>query len=140
MIRLFYDTADYRLREKKKVLSLIEKVIRKENRVPGDLNFIFVNDESLLEINKEFLKHNYNTDVIAFGYNENKILNGEIYISIDSVKNNANNYKVSLENEILRVMIHGTLHLCGYDDRNKSEKERMKRMEDFWIKFLKELV
>jgi rRNA maturation RNase YbeY len=84
-------------------------------------------------MNKEFLKHNYYTDVIAFGYNENKIVNGEIYISINTVKINSHNYKVSLRNELIRVMIHGTLHLCGYKDDKDENKASMKDIEDRWM-------
>jgi rRNA maturation RNase YbeY len=133
-IRIFYDDIRFRLRGSKNILKLIEKVIEKENKLSGDLNFIITKDINIKKINKEFLNHDYYTDVIAFGYNENKIINGEVYISFDTVKINANNYKVSLKNELLRVMIHGTLHLCGYRDGNKEKKESMKIIEDRWLK------
>jgi rRNA maturation RNase YbeY len=132
-IRIFYDDVRYRLQGSKKVLKLIDKVIEKENRLSGDLNFIITNDRNLRKMNKEFLKHNYYTDVIAFGYNENKIVNGEIYISINTVKINSHNYKVSLRNELIRVMIHGTLHLCGYKDDKDENKASMKDIEDKWM-------
>lgn len=132
-IRIYYDEIAYRLKGSKNCLKLIEKVIRSEKKIPGDLSFILTTDEKLLEINREFLDHDYYTDVIAFYNNKEKNLNGEIYISIDTVRRNAHNYKVSLKTELLRVMIHGTLHLCGYTDSNLREKEVMRREEDKWI-------
>lgn len=133
-IRIFYDDVRFRLRGSKNILKLIEKVIAKENRLSGDLNFIITNDRNIRRINREFLNHNYYTDVIAFGYNENKVFNGEIYISFDTVRINAYNYKVSLKNELLRVMIHGTLHLIGYKDDTGKKKASMKSIEDNWLK------
>ena len=134
MIRLYYDNTQYRLRESRKALSLIEKVIRKENRISGDLNFIITNDKRLREINVEFLNHDYFTDVIAFGYSDGKKIEGEIYLSYETIKDNSINYKVSLKNELLRVMIHGTLHLCGYEDKNEDEKSVMREKENYWLK------
>ena len=133
-IEIFYDGISYRLRNKRKTIELISKVIRSERKVPGDLNYIITDDSNILEINKEFLKHDYFTDVIAFGYNDGKIVRGEIYISIDTVFRNAQNYKVSLNKELLRVIIHGTLHLCGYDDDSAKMKELMHELEDKWLK------
>jgi len=133
-IRLFYDRINYRIKRSKEVKNLIEKVIRKMNKIPGDLNFIITNDKIVRKLNVKYLGHNYFTDVIAFDYSENEILNGEVYISKDTVKRNAVKYKVSLNSEILRVMIHGTLHLCGMDDKSKEEKNIMRKLEDKWIK------
>ncbi len=90
-------------------------------------------DEKLKEINNEFLNHNRFTDVIAFDYSVGKSIKGEIYISIDSVKYNANNYKVSLIIEVVRVMIHGALHLCGYEDDSERMKKVMTEIENRWI-------
>jgi rRNA maturation RNase YbeY len=132
-VRIYYDDIAYRLRDSKSCLKLIQKVIRNEKKIPGDLYFIITTDEKLIEINRDFLDHDYYTDVIAFNNNVGKIVNGEVYISIDTVKNNAYNYKVSLKMELLRVMIHGTLHLCGYTDSNIREKEVMRREEDKWL-------
>ena len=133
MIRLYYDNTGYRLRESRKALSLIEKVIRKENRISGDLNFIITNDKRLREINIEFLNHDYSTDVIAFAYSDKKKVDGEIYLSYETIKENSINYNVSLKNEVIRVMIHGALHLCGYEDRNEDEKIVMREKENFWL-------
>jgi probable rRNA maturation factor len=137
-IKIFYDDIDFRLRGWKEVRKIIEKVISNEGKFSGDLNFIISNDESIRNINNVFLKHDYFTDVITFNYNEGEILNGEVYISIDTVKCNSNNYKVSLKNELVRVIIHGTLHLCGYDDKTSDEKALMRTLENKWLSYFKE--
>ena len=129
----YYDNVKFRLRESTKIKSLLQKVIREEKRIPGDLNFIFTNDDRLLDININFLKHDYYTDVITFDYCEGNIITGEIYISIDRVRGNANNYKVSLKSEVLRVIIHGVLHLCGYDDNSEEGRNDMRKHEEFWL-------
>jgi probable rRNA maturation factor len=135
-IRIFYDETDFRLKGSRKALKKIGEVIAKEQKISGDLSFIITNDEHLKEINVEFLEHDYYTDVITFNYNEGKIINGEVYISLDRVKENSENYKVSLELELLRVLIHGTLHLVGYDDADQKSKSEMRRMEDYWLESL----
>lgn len=133
-IKIYYDNIRFRLRDSRKALNTIQKVIRSEKHFTGDLCFVFTSDNVILEINRKFLKHDYFTDVIAFGYNDGKIVNGEIYISIETVKRNANNYKVSLRSEAIRVMVHGTLHLLGYNDQSVKERERMRVLEDKWIR------
>ena len=132
-IRIYYDDVGTRVRGWKNVRKLLDKVIAEEKKVPGDLNFILTTDKVLRGINRKFLKHNYNTDVISFRYNTGDIIDGEVYISVDTVKENAKNYKVSYETEMLRVIIHGLVHLCGYDDSTDWERMKMREMEDYWI-------
>ena len=131
--RIFYDETGFRFKGWRKAVKLFCKIIRNEKRVPGDLNFIVTTDSVLLDINLKFLKHSYFTDVITFNYNNDNVINGEIYISIDTVRENSLNYNVSLNIEVLRVFIHGVLHLLGYDDKTDSQKRRMKELEDFWL-------
>jgi probable rRNA maturation factor len=113
---------------------ILGEVIRKEGKVSGDLTFVLTTDDTLRKINVQFLKHDYNTDVITFDYCHEKVVNGEIYISIETVKENSLNYNVSLKEEVERVIIHGVLHLVGYDDKSTDSKSKMTEMEDFWLK------
>lgn len=110
--------------------------IAAESKTNGEINFIFCNDEFLIGINRKYLNHDNYTDIITFDYSEGNVVSGDIFISIDRIKENAKNYGVSFENELYRVMIHGILHLCGYKDKRRTEKEKMTAGED---KYLSEL-
>lgn len=138
-IQIFYDNINFRVKNWRNVKKLIEKVISEEGKISGDLNFILTNDTILKEINVQFLKHNYYTDVVSFDYGEHNIIAGDIYISIDTVKINAKNYKVSYRLELVRVIIHGVLHLCGYDDKTAMEKDVMRRRENSWLRVYREI-
>ena len=111
--------------------------ILREKRVAKEINFIFCNDEYLQKINKKYLQHTDLTDVITFDYSHEKKLLGDIYISIERVKENALIFDSTFKSEIARVMIHGILHLIGYNDKSKIEKKKMREMEN---KFLKKIL
>lgn len=132
-IRIYYDETGYRYKGWRKLSATIKSIVSESSAVDGEINVIITGDEKLLDINIRFLEHDYYTDVITFNYNTGNTINGEIYISLDTVRRNAINYNVSLNNEMTRVIIHGVLHLTGYDDRNDEERKRMREMEDMWI-------
>lgn len=128
------DDVKFNLKRKSELKNWIKSVIEKEKRVLGNLNYTFVSDEALLKINIEYLKHNTYTDIITFNYNEDKKVSGDIFISVDRVKENAEKFEVSFEEELYRVIIHGVLHLCGYKDKTKSDSDLMRRKENQSLK------
>lgn len=115
----------------------IEKIIQSEKKEAGDISFIFCSDHYLLGINKEFLNHDYFTDVITFDYVEEDKISGDIFISVDRVKENAETFNVTYKNELNRVMIHGILHLLGYKDKSVQEKQLMTQKEDEYLSKLR---
>lgn len=127
----------FNLKNKTKLKDWIKAVIEKEKLALGELSYVFCDDESLLKMNQQFLDHNTYTDIITFDYRDGKVVNGEIYISIERVRDNATTYKTTFEDELHRVMIHGVLHICGYKDKTKAAKELMRKMEDASLKKLK---
>ncbi|HBZ20755.1 MAG TPA: rRNA maturation RNase YbeY [Bacteroidales bacterium] len=133
-IKIYYDNIKYRIHKTAEIKKFLEKVITDENKKPGDLVFILTGDKSLLKINRQFLNHDYFTDVISFDYSEEVTVNGEIYISIDTIRRNAGRYKTEIEKELLRVMIHGVLHLCGYRDDSSKERRKMFRRQEMRLK------
>lgn len=132
-ITFYYGISGFRVRDAGLHKSWITRVIRGEERKIGKIDFIFTDDANLLGINREFLNHDYLTDVISFDYSGENGIVGEVYISIDRVKENAGIYGSSFSEELRRVMVHGALHLCGYNDGNESEAERMREREDHWL-------
>jgi rRNA maturation RNase YbeY len=112
----------------------IEEIFEKEKKNVDMVNFIFCSDKIILEINRQYLNHNYYTDIITFGlFEKNEAIYADVYISVDRVRENSKKYISTLKIEILRVVFHGTLHLCGYSDKKKAEKKIMKQKEDFYI-------
>ena len=115
--------------------AFIEKAIKKEGLHIETLQYIFCSDKYILGINKSYLQHDYYTDIISFDLSETKgKLIGEVYISIDRVKDNAKTHKTSLKEEMLRVIFHGALHFCGYKDKKPADIKKMRAQEDKWLK------
>ena len=108
-------------------------VAKEEGFTIEKLYFTLLNDESLQQINIKYLKHNTLTDIITFDYGDHNIVSGEVFISIDRVKDNALQYKVSYKKEFLRVLVHGLLHLCGYGDKTAKEQKLMREKENYYI-------
>lgn len=134
------DNIVFNLKNKYKLKKWIQSVIEKEKRLLGNINYSFTSDDSLLKINIEYLKHETYTDIITFDYNEGKKINGDIFISIDRVQENAGKFGVSFEEELRRVMIHGVLHLCGYKDKLKTDAVMMRKKENDCLKKLKAIL
>lgn len=108
----------------------IKSVIENNNKKVGEIAYIFCSDEQLLEINKEFLNHDYYTDIITFDYSETDVVSGDMFISIDRIKDNAKILGVAYQEELHRVIIHGILHLLGNKDKTETESENMRKLED----------
>ena len=115
----------------KLITNWLKSVVKNENKSIGKISMIFVDDNYLLDVNIKYLKHNYFTDIITFNYNQGLNISGDLYISIDTIKSNAEFYQTNFKNELLRVIVHGVLHLLGYNDSNESEKKIMRDKEDF---------
>ena len=119
-----------------KTRKIIKGILENEEVSCSSINLIFCSDETIKEYNEKYLSHDYETDVITFcDKDENNEIESEIFISVDSVKNNAKRYKTDFDNELNRVMIHGVLHLCGFKDKTKSDKIRMRKRENFYLNF-----
>jgi probable rRNA maturation factor len=132
----YADVPPISLTGKRKVQQWVSTIFQEEGRELALVEYIFCTDEYLLSINKQFLQHDYYTDIITFDLTEKKGSStiGEIYISIDRVKENAVDHKVSFQTELLRVIAHGALHLCGFGDKTKSEITIMRTKEDEYLR------
>ncbi len=127
----FEEVDEFSLSENKNIW--IEKTIQSEKNKAGEISFIFCSDNYLLNINKEFLNHDYFTDVITFDYVVEDEISGDIFISVDRIKENAAEFKVSFEDELNRIMIHGVLHLLGYKDKVVEDKQMMTDKENEYL-------
>jgi len=133
-IYFFLEEVNYNLRNKRKLRDWIIQSADNEEYTVGTINYILTNDNILVQLNKEYLRHFTLTDIITFDLSENeKELSGDIYISVDRARENAREFKVTLTNEINRLMIHGVLHLMGYKDKSREERELMREKEEFYL-------
>lgn len=133
MISFNYET-EFELNNEAIYSSWISKVIVSENKKEGEINYIFCDDEYLLKLNIEYLNHDTLTDIISFDYSVGNELNGDIFISIERVKENANDFEVSFEEELKRVLVHGILHYCGFKDKSPEDEAQMRSKEEEKIK------
>jgi probable rRNA maturation factor len=129
-IQFFTEDVDFELKEKEAIRQWIEKIIAGEDKQLQLINYIFCSDAYLHELNVEYLQHDTFTDIITFQYSDLPIIEGDIFISIERVRENAQAYAPSFEHELRRVMIHGALHLCGYGDKTPEEKKLMTEKEN----------
>jgi rRNA maturation RNase YbeY len=136
-INFFYEGIRFRFDSKKQIRKWIKKIIKNEKCEANSINIILCDDDYLLKLNRKYLNRNTLTDIICFPMiDQNKTISGDIFISIQRVKENAKIYKCALSNELSRVIAHGILHLLGYNDRNLSEKKIMNRKEEQYLDIL----
>ena len=128
----FEDTKPIKLKKsvlKKHIISLINNELKK----PGSITIVFCSDNYLLEMNKKYLEHDYFTDIITFDYVENDVISGDLFISIDRVKDNAEKFNATFLNELMRVVFHGVLHLAGFKDKTTPDQQLMREKENFYL-------
>jgi len=127
-----YETADIRFPKikRRETTHWIKQVVGQYNKRLGNITYIFCSDAEILRINQFYLKHDYYTDIITFDYSEGDKLSGDLFISLETVKTNSEKFKTEFDEELRRVMIHGILHLCGYEDKTPEKKKIMREKED----------
>lgn len=130
-IHFHQEEIQFSLESESKTSTWISKIIDSENKITGEINYIFCSDNYLHKINLEHLNHDTFTDIITFDYVENGIISGDIFVSIDRVKENAKEFKDLFNNELNRVLAHGVLHLLGYKDKTEAEAKEMRSKEEF---------
>lgn len=135
MIQFNYET-DFKLEDEKKIQNWISSCIESYNLTEGEINYIFCDDEYLLKLNVEFLEHDTFTDIISFDYTLGKLISGDIFISVERVRENAQTFNQSFDNELNRVIIHGILHYLGFKDKSESDKLKMRSEEDKCLSLL----
>ena len=130
----FFQGVKINLANRTELKKYIKYIFKKEGKKLQSINYIFCTDEALLEINRQFLSHDFYTDIITFDLSDSDAVRAEIYISVDRVKENAIHLGVSFKSELHRVIFHGVMHLCGYKDKSKNETREMRSKEEFYLK------
>ncbi len=133
MVSYFTEDITFPFKLKRLTSKWLKFVAHSEDRRLGDISIIFCSDQYILDVNRKYLNHDYYTDIITFDYCEGDLLSGDLFISIDSVRENAAFYGTAFENELNRVIVHGVLHLIGYDDHTEEEIAQMRSKEDFYL-------
>ena len=121
-----------------KIIFWLESIIVAENKKPGDINYIFCDDDYLLKINQDYLQHDYYTDIITFDYVKGKNISGDIFVSLPRISDNASSLSKDFDEEFCRVLAHGILHLCGYTDKTEEQQQEMRIKENFYINTYKD--
>ncbi len=129
MIDFHFET-DFELEDTSKYSDWVTRIITTHKRKHSQIDYIFCDDEYLLDINQKYLDHDTYTDIITFDYTEDKVIGGDIFISVDRLKENASKFKVAFKDELLRVMSHGVLHLLGYKDKSEDDSDVMRKKEN----------
>ena len=132
-VRFFYQNTNPALKNRSRLKVFIPLIFQEEKKKLGELRIIFCTDDVLLNINKDFLQHDYYTDVISFDLSESEAIEAEIYISDDRIRDNAFLHGATIKMELHRVIFHGILHLCGYGDKTKAERRLMAEKEDYYL-------
>lgn len=132
MIQFFFEDID-KIEIEANLSDRLEDIILSEGKKPGEINYIFCDDEYLLQVNREYLKHDYYTDVITFDYVKGKTISGDIFVSLPRIFDNAETLSKDFESEFFRVLAHGVLHLCGYKDKTDEEIAEMRSKEDYYL-------
>lgn len=140
MVRFFTEDTKFKFKFKLITKQWLKSVAVNENRKIGDINVIFCSDAYVLDVNKKFLQHDYFTDIITFDYCEGDVLSGDLFISVDCVRDNSSFYGTDFENELNRVIVHGVLHLIGYDDHCDEDIKMMRSKEDFYLKVRESII
>lgn len=135
MVSYFNEQIEFAFKEKVKTRAWLKIVAESEIRRIGDINIIFCSDNYILDINQKYLGHDYFTDIITFDYCEGDRLSGDLFISIDSVRENALEYGTEFKDELNRVIVHGVLHLIGYDDHTEEDIAQMRAKENYYLSF-----
>ena len=126
----------YVLLGKNQIKAWLKSVVSSRANLLGVINIIFCSDKYLLAVNKEYLQHDYYTDIITFNYCDKNTISGDLFISIDRIKEYSKNNNLPFINELHRVIVHGVLHLCGFNDKTEKEKEKMRQLEDHFLNTL----
>ena len=134
MVRFFTEDIAFEFHRRRQISAWLKAVALNEKHRIGDVNIIFCSDAYLLDVNMKYLQHDYYTDIITFDYCEGSLLSGDLFISVDSVRDNAGHYgATSFDEELNRVMVHGVLHLIGYDDHSPEDQKTMREKENFYL-------
>lgn len=133
MVAFYFEDTDFKLRHKTRIKEWLRLVAESEVFTLGNISVIFCSDNYILDINQKYLQHDYFTDIITFDYSEGGRISGDLFISVDSVRENSVEYGTEFEDELHRVIVHGILHLIGYDDHTEDEIKIMRSKEDYYL-------